>query len=217
MKLILLPGILLLFSLYARSQVNVELLHQLVAESKSEHSKQTDARTSQAGISTNESLNKVQMTKLKAIDRTIQNRFHTLGLVIDGAETGLQVQTLLVDITNQQEIILRQASRDPALIALALDSETDLADQAHLLTNYAYGLLLSIGDINQMKTSDRILLFHYIVQELSRIAGASRGLAAALLNSNRDFPVKLSNPFAAYINQDLGLAGQIMSNVKISK
>lgn len=154
--------IFLLFGIlqHAFCQLNVELIHQLVAESKSENSRQEEAKNKQAVTSANEEVNKTQMSKLKTKYRELQSRFHTVGLAIDAAQIGLEASPVVSEIIRQQNIIYQLASDNPILISLAFQTEQDLADRARMLVNYIIGLALSIGDINQMKASDRKILFH---------------------------------------------------------
>jgi hypothetical protein len=213
--------ILLLASIFcfacSHAQVNVELLHQLVAESKSENSKQNNVRTTQATVSATETVNRSQMTSLKSSYRNIHSRFNTLGLMINAAEIGLEAQPIVDEIIDQQTLIVRQAENNPLLVLLAANLEADLAKQAQLLINYVFGIVLSIGDINQMKASDRKMLFGYVLTELQRLDGASRGLATALSNFNKQFHGKSLNPFAGFINQDQTLVDDIMSKAKALK
>jgi hypothetical protein len=214
-KLVYLSFGLLIFVKIAHAQTNVELLDQLITESQSEHDRQTKARTNQATVTANEAVNKSQMSTLKTTYRNIQSRFHTLGLVIDAGEIALEAAPLVNEIINQQRLIIAQCQRNPALILLAINSETDLAKQATLLTEYCAGLILSIGDINQMKASDRKVLFSYVITELRRIDGASRGLLTAIINFNNQLHAKSGNPFSGFINQDKNLVDDIMRNAKV--
>jgi len=201
-------------SLQVHAQLNVVLLHQLIDNSESEYDRQTQARTKQAAVSANEQVNKGQMTTLKTTYRNIQSRFHTLGLVIDAAQIGLEAAPVVNEIVRQQEQIVSLAQRQPLLILLAADSEADLADQAQLLIDYCYGLVLSIGDVNQMKASDRKMLFSYVVSELRRIDGASRGLLASMYSFNNALNGRSGNPFSGFINQDKALVEDILRNAK---
>ncbi|MEJ2881054.1 hypothetical protein [Pedobacter sp. GR22-6] len=194
------------------SQTNVQLLHQLVDESKSEHSRQTEARNRQTVASANEEVNKGQMGRLKSKYRELQFRFRALGLAIDAAQIGLQAAPIVSEIVSQQRQILDLAADDPLLIALAYDVEADLAGQAHGLLNYLYGLAISVGDLNQMKASDRKILFGHVLVELRRIAGTSRGLSASLLGASRKKSLSGLNPFAGFVQEDKRLVEEIMRN-----
>jgi hypothetical protein len=192
------------------AQVNVALMHQLVSESQSEHLKQDEAKNKQALVSAGEAVNRSGMTQLKTMCRTLQSRFQTLELAISAAQIGLQAAPIVAEITRQQSLIFRQAGNNPLLFALAYDAEADLADQAYLLSNYLYGLLVSIGDLNQMKASDRRILMAQVLTELRRIAGASKGLAMSMQYAASGKLVKALDPFAGYVNTDKQMAGRIL-------
>jgi len=208
--------ICLLFGLLQNAfcQLNVELIHQLVSESKSEHSRQDEAKNKQAVTSANEEVNKTQMSKLKTKYRELQKRFRTVGLAIDAAQIGLEASPVVSEIIRQQGIIYQLASDNPVLIALAFQTEKDLAGRARMLANYIAGLALSIGDINQMKASDRKILFSHALTELRLIEGASKGLAASMLQASYK---RSLNPFADFVNQDKQLVDDIIRNAAILK
>lgn len=199
------------------SQLNVELIHQLVAESKSENSRQNEARNRQTVTTANEEVNRSEMTKLKSRYRELHSRFKTLALAIDAAQIGLQAMPIVNEIIQQQGLIFQLAGQDPLLIAVAYQTEADLADQAYRLSRYLYALVISIGDINQMKASDRRLLFGHVLTELRRIAGTSRGLAANLYYANRKRLLASLNPFSEFVNQDKQLIDNILRNASILK
>lgn len=196
------------------AQINVELLHQLVAESKSEHSRQELARNNQAVASANEEVNRGQMSKLKTKYRELKNRFHTVGLAIDAAQIGLEASPIVSQIIHQQDIIFQLASDNPLLISLAIEAEIDLADRARMLASYVVALALSISDINQMKASDRKMLFSHALTELRLIEGASKGLAVSMMQAGRK---KSLNPFADFVNQDKRMVDDIIRQIRTLK
>ncbi|RZM19537.1 MAG: hypothetical protein EOO88_37775 [Pedobacter sp.] len=199
------------------AQTNVALLHQLVDQSKSENDRQKQARDKQAVTSANEEVNRGQMAMLKSKYRELQSRFKVLGLAIDAAQIGIQAAPIIGEIMDQQQQIISLATGDPILIALALDVEADLLGQSQLLSNYLYGLAISIGDLNQMKSSDRKILFGHVMVELRRIAGASRGLAQSLLSANKKKRLDRLNPFGEFVQEDKRLVDDIMRRVDILK
>lgn len=199
------------------AQLNVQLLHQLVSESQSEYDKQNEAKNKQAVTSANEEVNRSEMGKLKTRYRELQSRFKTLGLVFDAAQIGLQATPIVTEIIRQQGLIFQLAGQDPMLLTLAYQTEIDLADQAYRLSRYMYALMISMGDLNQMKVSDRKMLFGYVLSELRRIEGTSRGLAANLYYANRKRIINSFNPFAEFVNQDKYLIDNILRNADILK
>jgi len=201
----------------ARAQLNVGLLHQLIADSKTEHGKQSDARDRQAESTVNEEANKTLMVKLKNKYREIQSRFKTLGLAVDAAQIGLEAYPLVNDIAISQDKIFDLCKDNPMLSILALEAEIDMGDKAYSLLNFLYGLALSMEDINQMKQSDRKMLFSHVLTELRMIAGASKGLWATLQYSSRKKVLNGLNPFSGFINTDKKLIDEILRKNDILK
>ncbi|MGJ1261113.1 hypothetical protein [Sphingobacterium spiritivorum] len=215
MRQLIIIGLFLISVLnQAHAQLNVELLHQLVQHSKDENDRQKTARSRQVVTTANEEVNRSKMDELKQKYRTLQSRFHTLGLAIDATQIGLQAVPIIREIVDHQATIIRLAGQDPLLIAMAYQTEADLADRAYRLSQYLYALAISIGDINQMKASDRRLLFGHVLSELRRIAGTSRGLAANMYHSNRKRMLESMNPFGEYVNRDKQLVESILSKIK---
>lgn len=203
------------FSFSGSCQLNVQLLHQLVAQSKSEHERQSEARNNQGAASANEAVNKTSMTRLKEKYRDIQSRFKTLGLAISAAQIGIDAYPIVSDIISQQQLIFEICSSEPLFVPLALATEADIGERAYGLLNYLYGLALVAGDLNQMKPSDRKMLFSFVLTELRAIAGASRGLASTLSYATRKKAVDGLNPFSGFINQDKAIIDGIISRSKI--
>lgn len=208
---------LILFSLSSHAQLNVTLLHQLVENSKTEHGKQIDARDRQVVASANEEVNKTLMVRLKDTYRDIHSRFTTLSLAIDASQVGIEAYPIINDISQSQETIFRLCKDDPVLSILAIQAEMDMGNKAHSLLNFLYGIALSASDINQMKQSDRKMLFSHVLTELRQIVGASRGLAATLSYANRKKALEAVNPFSDFINTDKALVESILQRKGVLK
>ncbi|QPH38669.1 hypothetical protein [Pedobacter endophyticus] len=202
--------ILLSWFFHSQAQLNVELLHQLVRDSKTEHGKQADARDRQAVSSANEETNKTLMVRLKDKYREIHSRFKTVSLAINVAQIGIEAYPLLNDIAKSQEKVYEMCRDDSALLILAIRSEAEMGERASSLLNFLYALSLSFEDINQMKPSDRKLLFSHVLTELKAIAGASLGLATTLQYSSRKKILDGLNPFSGFINTDKKLVNDIL-------
>lgn len=202
------------FSSPSYAQLNVELLHQLVQHSKDEHSRQETARNRQAITSANEEVNRSEMGKLKTRYRELQSRFHTLGIVLQGLSMGIESAPIINDIIAQQRRIIGIASDHPEFALLALDTEKDIVHRAIQLGKYLTGLFISIGDLNQMKASDRRILFGHVIAELRAISGASRGLANSMYYSTRRKLLQSMNPFADFINEDKRIVESILRRLE---
>lgn len=204
-----------LFFCQASAQINVPLLHQLVDNSTTEHTKQADAKTGQAVSSANEQTNLGLMSQLKVKYRTLQERYAKMSIVFDAANIGITATPLVREIIKEQQQIVTYTESDPTLIPIAMDSEVLFVQKSNSLLNYLIGLCAVIGDVNQMKISDRRLLFQHIINELKDISylsgGVARSLQAAVIKKRG------TDPFFNYINQEMGTVNEIMKNAKVLK
>lgn len=202
-------------TLQANAQVNVPLLHQLVDNSKSENKKQVDVKTEQRNATAIEESNRGLMKQVKTKYRTLQERFAKMSIVFDAANIGISATPLVREIIKQQQVIVTYAQSDPVLLPVALDSEVIFVKRANSLVNYLIGLCATVGDLNQMKVSDRRILFQHIIDELKTISylsgGVARTLQAAVIKSRG------TDPFSDYVNREMGVVDDIMNNVKILK
>lgn len=202
-------------TLQANAQLNVPLLHQLVDNSKSENKRQVEVKTEQRNSTTMEESNRGLMKQVKTKYRTLQERFAKMSIVFDAANIGVTATPLVREIIKQQQVIVTYAQSDPVLLPIVLDSEVIFVTRANSLVNYLIGLCATVGDINQMKVSDRRILFQHIIEELKTISylsgGVARTLQAAVIRN------KGSDPFSDYVNREMGVVDEIMNNAKILK
>ena len=215
MRYILLTLLLVaIASTSANAQLNVELLHQLVEHSKDEYDRQVTARNRQVIATANEEVNREETAKLKNRYRQLHSRFQTLGMALQGLSMGLESAPIVAEILDQQKRIMGIVSANPEFLLLAIDAEQDMGEKAVQLARYLTGLFISIGDLNQMKASDRRILYGHVLQELRTIAGASRGLANTMYYSTRKKLLESLNPFAGFINEDKRIVDNILRQLE---
>ena len=169
------------------SQVNVALLHQLIDNSRSEHSRQSALRDKQGLSAAAEQSNNLQQGWLKTTYRNNAKRFSAIGLTIDAVQIGQEALPLISKIAAEQRTVLSLCADDPLLIVLAMDTQADLVDRSVKLLNYLYGISLSIGQINAMARADRRILSGFVVSELRTISLMLSGLSTALKSAGKKF------------------------------
>jgi len=197
--------------------LNIPAIHQLVDESKSENKIQVEAKNRQAVAVANEEANKTLLAKLKVTYRTLQQRYNTLGTAIDVAVIGTTAAPMVERIISNQAQIIALIQQNPALLTIGYQSALRFAEQARDLAGYVAGLTLSIGDVNQMKASDRKLLFDFALSELSSIQNLSGNMLGMMQYSKLSDLLKAANPFQNFIAVDQDLARDIIRNAKYLK
>jgi hypothetical protein len=199
------------------STIDIVAMHQLIPQSIDENNLQVKAKNQQAINTANEQANLILLDKLKKVYCDLQNRYNTLGTVINLADIGIYASPMVTRIISNQRQIMALTSADPALLPLGVQTEIEFAEKAKDLAGYVAGLSLSYGDINQMKASDRKLLFDDALEQLSDIQQLSGNLVLTLQNSNLNLLLRSINPFQDYIDRDQSIVQDILSNAKYLK
>lgn len=203
---------------YAQQKtIDIIGIHQLVDESISENKLQVKARNQQALASANEQSNLTLLAKLKVTYRQIQQRYNTLGTAINLADIGFTASPMVSRIISNQAQVIRLVQQNPALLAIGYQAELHFAEKAKSLLSYVTGLTLTIGDINQMKASDRKMLFDYVITELSNLQDQSGNMLNMMQYSGLSALLKAANPFQNFIDADQYLARDIIQNAKYLK
>jgi hypothetical protein len=197
--------------------LDVPALHQLVDESESENKQQVKAKNQQGLATANEQANLTLLDKTKAMYRTLQQRYNTLGTAINIADIGIYATPMVSRIISNQAQIVQLVQKNPALIAIGYQSALQFASQAKSLVAYVTGLSLSLGDVNQMKASDRKILFDYVISELSNIQDLSGNMLNMMQYSTLASLVRAANPFQNFIDADKSIGQDIIQNAKYLK
>lgn len=212
----LMKSIILIFMLMASvdcfGQINIPLLHQLVEDSKTEHKKQLEAKEKQSKSAVNEEVNRDILEQVKTKYSTLQQRFAKLTVLLDAAGIAVTAAPLVKSIVDNQQQIVFYCQKDPVLIPFAIEAEKVFVKQSYSLINYLIGLSASIGDLNQMKVSDRRMLFQHIINELRQINQLSLGSARTLQSHIQRRTG--GNPYLEYINTEMYAVEEIMGNIK---
>jgi len=204
----------------ARAQqkaLNIPGIHQLVSDSKSEHERQSEARNRQAVNTVNEQANRTLLAKFKNSFRELQSRFGMIGTAIDALDIGIQAVPMVSQITRDQYRLYELAGKNPYLLPLVLQSEIDLLEKSRDLVYYLAGLTASLGAVNQMKASDRRILFDHVLTELSVLRNLAAALVQSLEYGNLTAIMKRANPFSEYIDIDRAIVKDILENAKYLK
>jgi len=180
MKAVMIMLSLLLYGLICSAQINITLLHQLIDNSKSEHSRQGSLRDKHSLSTATESANAAQSSRLQSTYQQLKKKFSTLGMVIELMQVSSDAPAILNQISADQMQIILACQKNPALSFLATETQIDLVDRAGLLLRYLYGLALSTGELGAMSRSDRVMLISFGINELRQISLILSGLNKTL-------------------------------------
>jgi len=200
-----------------QSTLDIAGIHQLITQSQDENKLQVKAKNRQAANTANEEANLTLLAKLKNTYRTLQERYNSLGTAINIAQIGIYATPMVEQIVSYQKQIVSLTEKNPVLVVLGLQTAIEFAEKAKSLAGYVAGLSLSIGDVNQMKASDRKMLFDYVITELSTIQELSGNLVETLQTSSLNSILRSINPFQNFVDKDETVAEDIILNAKYLK
>ena len=200
-----------------QSTLDIAGMHQLISQSQDENKLQVKAKNQQAANTANEEANLTLLARLKNMYRTLQQRYNSLGTAINIAQIGIYATPMVEQIVSYQKQIVSLTEKTPVLVVLGLQTEIEFAEKAKSLAGYIAGLTLSIGDVNQMKASDRKMLFDYVITELSTIQELSGNLVETLQTSSLNSILRSINPFQDFVDKDKTVAEDIIFNAKYLK
>lgn len=206
-----------IYAFAQRNTLDIAGMHQLITQSQNENKLQVKAKNQQIANTATEHANLTLLAKLKNSYRTLQERYNTLGTAINVADIGIYAAPMVRQIINYQGQIISLTQKNPVLIPLGLKTEIEFAEKAKSLAGYVTGLSLSLGDVNQMKASDRKMLFDYVISELSTIQELSGNLVQTLQTSSLSTLFRSLNPLQDYIDRNKTVAEDIITNAKYLK
>ncbi|MGN7986507.1 MULTISPECIES: hypothetical protein [Pedobacter] len=197
--------------------LNIPAIHQLVSDSKNEHERQSTARDRQAVNSINEEANRTLLARFKNRYRELQSHFNSIGTAIDLLDIGTRAAPMVSQIAKDQYSLYELAGKTPELLPFVLQTEIDLLEKSRNLLYYLAGLTASLGAVNQMKSSDRRILFDHIISELSNLRNLAVGLVQTFNYGNIFASIRKANPFSGYVEMDRAIVKDILQNAKYLK
>jgi len=205
----------LMFTMTAYSQINISLLHQLVEDSKTEYGKQVQAKEVQSRNAFHEEVNRTKLTEVIDRYKTIQERFAKLSVLFEAAGLAQIAHPMVLSILNNQNRILTLCQKNPALVPFALETEKIFAKQSYALMNYLIGLGATLGDLNQMKISERRMLFQHVLHELGAVNHLSLMTSKSL--ESRTGNIAVGNPYPDNPINDQRMLKEVLRNIQIQK
>jgi len=188
-----------------------------VEHSKQEYDIQQTLRHTQTITSSNQEIINQQTSNFKNQYRAINQRFQVLGAVMQALATSLESVDLVNKIIHQQNRIAQALENDQSKILLAVQSEVEILGRAHKLARYVLGLMISYGDINQMKQSDRRILYAHVITELKSILNISTSLYNSIYYASLMKKLNSKYPFVENILADKTIVENILAQLKSIK
>src|SRR5690606_30582522 len=189
------------------------IMHVAIDHTLRETERQENIRNNQMLVGTAENVNNNEQKQLQQTYDKIMYRLSSLGHAIDASVVTVEAYPTITQIINTQQNIINTVKDHPELTLVAINSQKGIVEKAQSIGSYMAGLILSIGDINQMKSGNRKLLLEHALSELRSV----RALSQTLL-SNMRWQIRLHEQqrreTIRWINREKELVIDIINNAK---
>lgn len=215
MKHIVMIVILSIFSVakLKADYISYYLIHVGVDHTLKENVRQKDMKSKQLQVSTLEVNNTNSTNNFKEKYKRVKERLNKLSLLLDGFFLTAEAYPTLQQIIDTQKEIYQECKDNPVLIPLSIESEVVFVDKAQMLIRFIAGLILTYGDINQMKSGDRKMLLNHAIDQLDKLNAHAFTLLANIRNYKYTFLIKKQG-FEDWINRDKEIITDIINNAK---
>lgn len=193
--------------------INYYLLHVGIDNTLTEHKRQVNARNEQSQTTVAENINQSESKKFKEKYVKIKDRLNSLSLVIDAFFLSPSAIPAVKGIYDNQKRILKECGNNPLLIPIAIESEVQFIDNTQMIIRFVTGLVLTYGDVNQMKPSDRKMLLSHAIEEIDALWTLSQSILSAIENAKMAMLIKEAQ-WKVWKNQEKDLINDIIKNAK---
>jgi len=215
MKIFLLVVLLSMGSItsWSATYINYLMMNTAIKHTLEEHGRQTKIRNYQAVDTQLEDVNREKFSKFQELYRKVEARLNSLGLLIDAGLLAKQAVPLVNSIKESQAELIALLVDNPTLLLSAAEVEQELAEKSVSILSYMAGVMLTYGNLNRMKPSDRKLLLNFARDELRALDAQSYRLLRSLQQRIAMRQTELAG-FSSWVNRDRELIDEIMTNAK---
>lgn len=161
------------------------------------------------------------VTSQLVIVNDLQNKIYKglsqVASVINNLETIKEIADCGSDIISDVGRAMTYAKSDPVLLLFAEQGARDFETRAVTIAADVSAFVLKGGGSNLMDSGERGKLLNHIVSEMRILRGVSYGMQRAMYWARINGIFRSLNPLAAWQNQDVRIANDIINNAKYLK
>ena len=161
------------------------------------------------------------VTSQLVIVNDLQNKIYKglsqVASVINNLETIKEIADCGTDIISDVAQAMTYAKSDPVLLLFAQQGARDFETRAVTIATDVSAFVLRGGGSNLMDSGERGKLLNHIAAEMRILRGVSYGMQRAMYWARINGIFRSLNPLAAWQNQDVRIANEIINNAKYLK
>lgn len=174
----------------------------------------SDIKDSEGEIAAAQKVISLKVAQLKELEQKMYDRLKTVTAVIRDGKDIIFASKIAVDIGEYQRQMLELAGENPALLLVAVKTETALVERTADLFTYIYTNAIVGGDINLLDNKDRMEIIKHVVDELRIMRGIAYGVARRMRVAARAGLWNSLNPFDLnWPDQDAAIVADILRDL----
>ncbi|TSJ39719.1 hypothetical protein FO440_18450 [Mucilaginibacter corticis] len=175
---------------------------------------------------TNDRLSLIQKGQLAVTGQLVivndmQNKIYKglseVASVINNLSTIKEIAECGTDIVNDVGQAVQLAKTDPVLLLFAEQGARDFETRAAVLAADVSAFVLKGGSDNLMDSGERSKMLNHIADELRILRGIAYGMGRSMYWAKLNGIFRSLNPWAAWQNQDVRIANDVLNNAKYLK
>lgn len=158
-----------------------------------------------------------QLVIVNDLQNKIYKGLSQVASVINNLESIKEIADCGSDIVSDVGLAVNYAKTDPVLLLFAEQGARDFETRAVTLAADVSAFVLKGGGNNLMDSGERGKLLNHITSEMRILRGISYGMQRAMYWARINGIFRSLNPLAAWQNQDVRIANDIIRNAKYLK
>lgn len=158
-----------------------------------------------------------QLVIINDLQNKIYKGLSQVASVLNNLETVKEITECGSDIISDVGKAMSYARSDPALLLFAEQGARDFETRAVTVASEVSAFVLKGGGKNLMDSGERGKLLNHIASEMRILRGVSYGMQRAMYWARINGIFRSLNPLAAWQNQDVRIANDIINNAKYLK
>ena len=158
-----------------------------------------------------------QLFIVKSLQNKIYKGLSQVASVINNLTTIKEIAECGTDIISDVESSVTLAKANPVLLLFAEQGARDFQARATLLAAEVSAFVLKGGNGNLMDSGERGKLLNHIAGEMRILRGIAYGMGRAMYWAKINGIFRSLNPWAEWQNQDIRIAGDVLTNAKYLK
>ena len=197
---------------------DITAMETLIANHKVQHASFSQMKQEEAQISALQKSIAEKMTQIEYFQSKFYNSLKSIEAITKTGKDIIYAADIVEDIVKYQGQMLEYASKDPALVLVAVKTEAALIQRTSDLMQYIYTVAIVGTDVNLMDNKQRLNLLNHVIKELRTMRAMAYGVVRQMKTAMRNGVLQTLFPGQFKYQDNRGkLVDQILEGYTVNK